>query len=99
MEEKKKQQPKTAVALSYSEHDPAPKIIASGKGYLADKILNQAKESQIPIQKDETLARSLSQLEVGDYIPPELYQVVAEVLVFVDRLDGIKGKVITDDQL
>lgn len=99
MEEKKKQKPKTAVALSYSEQDPAPKIIASGKGYLADKILNQAKESQIPIQKDEELARSLSQLEVGDYIPPELYQVVAEVLVFVDRLDRIKGKVITDDQL
>lgn len=83
---------KTAVALEYNPSEEAPKIIASGKGFLAEKIIDKAKESDIPIHKDERLAQSLSKLEIGDYIPKELYQVVAEVLLFVDRLDRIKAK-------
>ncbi len=88
-EEKKK----TAVALEYDPSDEAPKIIASGRGVLADKIIETAKESNVPIHKDERLANTLSRLEVGDFIPPELYGVVAEVLMFVDRLDNIKERV------
>lgn len=83
---------KTAVALSYDPNNTAPKIIASGKGYLADKILAKAKESSIPIHKDEKLANTMSKLEVGDFIPPELYEVVSEVLVFVDKMDNLKKK-------
>lgn len=83
---------KTAVALEYNSSDEAPKIIASGKGYLAEKIIEKAKESDVPVHKDERLAHSLSKLEIGDYIPKELYQVVAEVLLFVDRMDRIKAK-------
>lgn len=84
---------KTAVALTYNPDEPAPKVIASGRGFLADKILNLAKEEQIPIHKDEKLAGSLSMLDIGEYIPRELYEVVAEVLAFVDNMDRIKGKV------
>lgn len=92
MEEKEKKQ-KTAVALSYDPEEIAPKIIASGKGYLAEKILEGAKEHQIPTHQDSRLAETLSKLEIGDFIPPELYEIVAEVLLFVDKMDRIKGKV------
>lgn len=83
---------KTAVALSYDPNETAPRIIASGKGYLADKIINSAKEHDIPIAKDEPLANTISKLEIGDFIPPELYQVVAEVLIFVDKVESMKKK-------
>lgn len=81
---------KTAVALGYGEKDNAPRIIASGKGYLAEKILNAGKAENIPIHQDEKLADSLSKIEIGEYIPPELYEVVAEILVYVDRIEHIR---------
>ena len=90
MEENKNILNKTAVALSYEEGDQAPKILATGKGYVAEKIIEAAKEEQVPVHKDEKLAATLSKLEIGDYIPKELYGVVAEILVFVDRVEGIK---------
>ncbi len=87
------QKPKTAVALSYEPDDAAPKVIASGRGYLAEKIIEKAKETDIPLHQDAKLAQTLSRLEIGDMIPPELYEVVAEILVFVDKMDKIKSKV------
>ena len=84
---------KTAVALEYTPGEQAPKVIASGRGYLADKIIDVAKEENVPIHKDEKLARSLSVLDIGEYIPQELYSIVAEVLVFVDDMDKIQSKV------
>ena len=83
---------KTAVALGYNPGDEAPRIIAAGKGELAQKIIDKAKESDIPLHKDEKLAATLSKLEMGDTIPPELYEVVAEILVFVDRMDKLREK-------
>lgn len=90
MEEKKK--PRQAVALSYDPEDDAPKVIASGKGALAERIIEKAKEAQVPLHRDDKLADTLSRLEIGDMIPPELYEVVAEILVFVDGMDKIKAK-------
>jgi len=90
MEENKNTANKTAVALSYEAGDQAPKILATGKGYVAEKIIEAAKEENVPVHKDEKLAATLSKLEIGDYIPKELYGVVAEILVFVDRVEGIK---------
>ncbi len=90
MEENNNITNKTAVALSYEEGDQAPKILATGKGYVAEKIIEAAKEENVPIHKDEKLAATLSKLEIGDYIPKELYGVVAEILVFVDRVEGVK---------
>lgn len=83
----------SAIALEYEAGDVAPKVIASGRGYLAEKIIDKAQEYDIPVHRDEKLAGSLEQLEIGEYIPKELYQVVAEVLVYVDAMDKIKGKV------
>lgn len=82
---------KTAIALGYGPKDDAPRIIASGKGYLAEKILNAGKTENIPIHQDAKLANSLSKIEIGEYIPPELYEVVAEILVYVDRIEHIRG--------
>ena len=84
---------KTAVALAYDPNeDGAPKVIASGKGALAEKIIEQAKDNKIPVHEDDKLAETLSRLEIGEMIPPELYEVVAEILVFVDAMDKIKAK-------
>lgn len=90
IEEKKS---KTAVALSYELEDTAPKVIASGKGYLAEKIIDKARENDVPLHKDSKLAGTLSKLEIGECIPPQLYDVVAEVLVFVDRVDHVREKI------
>ena len=84
---------KKAVALAYQKGEQSPKVIASGKGHVADRIIDIAEEQNVPIHKDERLADSLSELEIGEYIPPELYEVVAEVLVYVDDMDRIKSKV------
>lgn len=83
---------KTAIALEYNPQDGAPKVIASGRGLLAEKIIEKARESEVPIHQDDKLADTLSRLEIGDMIPPELYEVVAEILVFVDSMDKLKGK-------
>lgn len=90
-EEEKKN--KIAVAIEYDPSEEAPKIIASGRGILAEKIIEKAKEADVPLHKDDKLAGTLSKLEIGDMIPPELYGVVAEILLFVDKVDKIKGKI------
>ena len=84
--------PKQAVALSYDPAEEAPKVIASGRGALAERIIEKAKEAEVPIHRDDKLADTLSRLEIGEMIPPELYEVVAEILVFVDAMDKIKSK-------
>lgn len=91
---KKTNDKKVAVALAYNPGDMAPAVIATGKGLIADKIIDGAKENDIPLYEDNKLANTLSKLDLGDSIPPELYSVVAEVLVFVDKMDKIKSKVI-----
>lgn len=89
----KKETPvKTAVALAYEPGDKAPKILAAGKGEVAERIIEKAKESDVPFYQDSQLAQTLSKLEIGDTIPPELYEVVAEILVFVDSMDKMKAK-------
>ncbi|MGL5260285.1 MAG: EscU/YscU/HrcU family type III secretion system export apparatus switch protein [Lachnospiraceae bacterium] len=87
-----KKEIKQAVALEYNQDEEAPKIIATGKGVLAERIIEKAKENDIPIHKDHKLANTLSKLEIGEMIPPKLYDVVAEVLVFVDAMDKIMEK-------
>lgn len=83
---------KTAVAISYEPGEAAPKILATGKGKVAEKIIETAKENKVPTYKDNKLASTLSKLQIGDMIPPELYEVVAEILVFVDDMDRMKAK-------
>lgn len=90
--EEKRNKPKTAIALEYNPSEEAPKILATGKGALAERIIEKAKEAGVPTHRDDKLADTLSRLEIGDMIPPELYEVVAEILVFVDAMDKIRSK-------
>jgi flagellar biosynthesis protein len=80
----------TAAAVAYIPGtDRAPQVVASGRGRLADRIVALAVENGIPLCKDENLSRLLEALEVDMDIPPALYRAVAEVLVFIYRLNGM----------
>lgn len=83
---------KQAIALEYNPSEDAPKVVASGRGLLAERIIEKARESDVPIHRDDKLADTLSRLEIGEMIPPELYEVVAEILIFVDSMDKLKNK-------
>jgi flagellar biosynthesis protein len=82
---------KKAAALSYEQGEEAPKIIALGKGEIALKIIETAKENNLPVFENSGLVETLLQLEIGRQIPPELYNVVAEILVYVSKIDKLKG--------
>lgn len=84
---------KQAIALEYDPEKEAPIVLASGRGALAERIIEKAKENKVPVHQDGKLADTLSKLEIGDMIPPELYEVVAEILVFVDSMDKIREKI------
>ncbi|MDQ0245666.1 flagellar biosynthesis protein [Bacillus fengqiuensis] len=83
-----KQESKQAVALSYeSATDDAPKVLAKGKGFVAEQIIERARDHQIPIQEDASLVELLGQLTINEKIPEELYRAVAEIFAFVYRID------------
>ena len=83
---------KEAVALSY---DPsslgAPKVVAKGKGEIAENIIEKAQEYDIPIQEDASLLEILSQLNIEESIPEELYQAVSEVFAYIYQVDRAHG--------
>jgi len=76
-----------AIAIKYNPDEVAPKILAKGSGVIAEKILENAQNSDVVIHKDAALAEDLTRLDIGDHIPPELYEVVAQILVFINDLD------------
>ena len=76
-----------AVALHYDKTG-APRVVAKGRGSIGEKIIELARAHDIPIEENEVLAGALSNVELGDEIPAELYKAVAEVLIFVLRLSG-----------
>lgn len=83
---------KVATALKYNiNEDDAPKLVGKGKGIIAENIIEKAKENKIPIYEDEKLAKQLEYLELGQEIPSELYEAVAEILVFISKIDSKKG--------
>ncbi|HHN63894.1 MAG TPA: EscU/YscU/HrcU family type III secretion system export apparatus switch protein [Nitrospirae bacterium] len=78
---------KKAAALRYDRgRDSAPRLVAKGRGYLAEKIIEIAKERGIPIQEDRELVEILSTLDLYREIPPELYRAVAEILAYIYRV-------------
>jgi flagellar biosynthesis protein len=78
---------KRAIALEYDPDKVAPKVIASGEGFVADAIIRKAKEIALPIYKDPDLIQAMNLLRIGDEIPAELYTVVAQILIFVGAID------------
>lgn len=82
---------KKAAALAY-DHIGAPRVVAKGEGLIARKIIEFAEAKGIPVQSNEPLVEALMQVELSKEIPPELYQVVAEVLALIYRLDKMKAR-------
>lgn len=82
---------KMAAALSYEQGEEAPNITALGKGEVAERIIKTAKENNVPVFENSGLVDALLQLDIGEQIPPELYGVVAEILVFISHIDRLKG--------
>jgi len=77
-----------AVALKYEmKKDRAPRVVARGKGEIARKIIEIAKEHNIPLYEDKELSQVLEALDLDTEIPTELFRAVAEVLAFIYRMN------------
>ena len=84
----KKREVKKAAALSYEiGREDAPKVVAKGKGFVAEKIIALANSHNIPLYEDQDLVKVLEAMDLNTEIPPDLYRAVAEVLVFIYRLN------------
>ena len=83
-----------AVALKYApaEGDTAPRLVAKGKGHIADRLKEIARDNDIPIHEDPALVQLLSSVEVETEIPYALFAAVAEVLALIYRADETKRK-------
>lgn len=81
-----------AAAIEYNEkQDEVPRLVASGKGYVAEKIVALAREAEVPVVEDAALISALMVLELGEEIPAELYEAVARILAFIYKLDKGEG--------
>jgi flagellar biosynthesis protein len=80
-----------ATALRYEGRD-APKVVATGKGLVADKILEAARAAGVPLREDPVLVQALATLDLEQEIPPELYRAVAEALAWAYQLSGRRSK-------
>lgn len=78
---------KEAVALAYSQSDGAPRVVAKGKGLVADQIISKAKEHGVYVHESRELVALLSQVDIDKHIPAQLYQAVAELLAWLYRLE------------
>ena len=89
--DERNQESQRAIALRYEpKKDRAPKVVAKGRGYLAEKILDLARQHNIPVRHDKNLLQVLSRLDLDQEIPGEVYAVVAEILGFIYRLSNRK---------
>ena len=79
--------PKKAVALQYEPGEGAPIIVASGMGYMAEKIVETAADCGVPIYEDNSLSTILTQLQLGQEIPESLYQAIVEIYVYFLHFD------------
>jgi flagellar biosynthesis protein len=94
MSKRKNKKLKTAVALKYqTETDAAPKVTAKGEGLVAERIIQLARENQVPIKEDPDLVQILSQVDINKEIPPSVYKIVAELLAFVYKLNSKYQKI------
>lgn len=96
MPETKQPPPQEAVAIRYDKNkEDAPRIVAKGKGYVAQQLLAVARHHAVPVYQNQTVTQLLMAVELDREIPPELYHAVANVLAYVYRLDsraGAKGR-------
>jgi flagellar biosynthesis protein len=82
-----------AAALKYDSDNSAPVVVASGAGYVADKIIETAQNNNVPIYQDNSLATLLSQLKSGTEVPEELFQAIVDIyLLFLNYLPEVQAK-------
>jgi flagellar biosynthesis protein len=92
MNKKQSDKPQQAIALTYQKSNAAPKVVAKGTGFMAEKILSTAKQHSVPVYQNKTLASMLMAVELDREIPPELYQAVAEILAYIYHIDKKMNK-------
>jgi flagellar biosynthesis protein len=80
--------PREAAALSYEPGETAPRVVATGRGHLAERIIAAAEEAGVPVKSDPALARALAALDLGDEVPEAMYRAVAETLAWAYKLDA-----------
>ncbi len=79
---------KAAAALEYTPGaDSAPRVTAQGRGHMADRIIEEARKAGVPIREDRDLVEILMHLDLNEQIPPDLYEAVAEILMFIYRFN------------
>lgn len=83
---------KKAAALKYEKGYAAPIVTAAGVSHIAEKIIEKAKESNVPVLEDEDLANFLMSVDIGSEIPSELYEAVAKVIAYVMDVDSKEKK-------
>jgi len=83
---------KKAIALNYKKDEIAPKLVSKGKGKDAKKIIDMANENSIPVITDSNLTDTIYQLEINDYIPQELYEIIAAIYSYVMKKREIKNE-------
>jgi len=82
---------KKAVALQYKMDYVAPKVVARGQGHMAQRIIDAARDSNVALYENPGLVEELTKVDLGNEIPPELYEIVAQILVFVDDMDKLEA--------
>jgi flagellar biosynthesis protein len=82
-----------AVALKYAPGDAAPTVVAKGKGLIANEIISRARENGIFVHESPELVSLLSQVDLDQHIPPQLYVAVAELLAWLYQIEGREGEV------
>ena len=92
----KKTNPRHAVAIAYQAGASAPKVVAKGRGLIADEIIARAKEHGVFVHESKELVSLLMQVELDRHIPPALYRVVAELLAWLYHIEAAQK---TDDKV
>ncbi|GGJ64079.1 flagellar biosynthesis protein [Anoxybacillus voinovskiensis] len=77
----------SAAVIRYEQGDKAPKVVAHGKGYVAEKIIALAKEHNVPMEQDASLVHHLLDIDLGDSVPPQLYAAIAEILILIEKME------------
>lgn len=80
--------PPSAVAITYNNDDSAPRVVAKGRGMVAEQIIERAREHGVAIHESKELVSLLMQVELDDHIPPALYRAVAELLAWLYRVEA-----------
>jgi len=80
-----------AIALAYRQTDAAPRVVAKGKGLVAEQIIARAREHGVFVHESPELVALLTQVDIDQHIPPQLYQAIAELLAWLYRIEHGEG--------